>query len=293
LPSNGSVNTLQPRTHERNDGESDRFYSLQKEANRKTDLEEIRAGQEEMASLVSPIEANQAKTDLNLKEKKEEINSGQAEMSSIVSAIAENMGASIHFIQTELEETIRHRMEDVLSCVDEKKQGLRNELAETNGPTDSKDILRCANKRLPGNHNRHKGALPNRALFLPGQTRTIRDTVIINQGSMEEKSEATSFEFQSQLEEIEAKAEGGRGTRAFARVAQTPTFDGTTSWTVFQRQFETLAEHSYWSHQKKSTYLITALKGRAADVLHGIPTNATIPSGPRGPPRRSTLLRRF
>jgi hypothetical protein len=44
---------------------------------------------------------------------------------------------------------------------------------------------------------------------------------------------------------------------------------------VFRRQFETVTEHNHWSAKEKSTYLITALKGRAANVLHGIPTNTT------------------
>jgi hypothetical protein len=85
--------------------------------------------------------------------------------------------------------------------------------------------------------------------------------------------DANRREFQSQLEEIEAKAE--RGSKPAAIAAQPPRFVGTTSWAVFRRQFETVAEHNCWTQQGKYTYLITALQGRAADVLHGIPTNAT------------------
>jgi hypothetical protein len=44
---------------------------------------------------------------------------------------------------------------------------------------------------------------------------------------------------------------------------------------MFQCQFETIVEHNHWLPQEKSTYLITALKGQAADVLYGIPTNTT------------------
>jgi hypothetical protein len=40
-------------------------------------------------------------------------------------------------------------------------------------------------------------------------------------------------------------------------------------------QFETLAEHNCSTRQEKSTYLITALQGRATDVLHGVPKGAT------------------
>jgi hypothetical protein len=84
--------------------------------------------------------------------------------------------------------------------------------------------------------------------------------------------EANRCEFQSQLEEIEARAE--RGSRPAAITAQPPTFDGTASWAVFRCQFETVVEHNCWTQQGKYTYLITALQGRAADVLHGILTCA-------------------
>jgi hypothetical protein len=58
-------------------------------------------------------------------------------------------------------------------------------------------------------------------------------------------------------------------------MVQPPTFNRNTSWSVFRRQFETVTGHNHWSDKEKSTYLITALKGRAADVLHGIPINTT------------------
>jgi hypothetical protein len=40
------------------------------------------------------------------------------------------MEVAIHSIWSELEETIKHRAEDVLSCVDQKTQGPRRELTE-------------------------------------------------------------------------------------------------------------------------------------------------------------------
>jgi hypothetical protein len=40
------------------------------------------------------------------------------------------MEAAIHSIRSELEETIKHQVEDVLSCVDQKTQGLCKELTE-------------------------------------------------------------------------------------------------------------------------------------------------------------------
>jgi hypothetical protein len=44
--------------------------------------------------------------------------------------------------------------------------------------------------------------------------------------------------------------------------AQPPTFKGNTSWSMFQRRFETVVEHNQWLHW-------------VADVLPSIPTNTT------------------
>jgi hypothetical protein len=87
--------------------------------------------------------------------------------------------------------------------------------------------------------------------------------------------EANQRELQSQLEEVEARAERGSRPAACASTAQPPTFYRTTSWAMFWRQFETVAEHNCWTWQGKYTYLIIALQGQAADVLHGILTSTT------------------
>jgi hypothetical protein len=42
----------------------------------------------------------------------------------------EETEAEISSIWSELEETIKHRLEDVLSCIDQKTQGIRKELTE-------------------------------------------------------------------------------------------------------------------------------------------------------------------
>jgi hypothetical protein len=86
-----------------------------------------------------------------------------------------------------------------------------------------------------------------------------------------ENIEAARHEFQFQLEQVSARTVHGRGTEY--RVAL--KFDGTATWEVFSPQFETVAKHNGWTRQEKSTHLITALQGRATDVLHGIPIGVT------------------
>jgi hypothetical protein len=78
------------------------------------------------------------------------------------------------------------------------------------------------------------------------------------------------------MAEVEARAELGVGSRTGndGRRANPPKFDGSTSWAMFQRQFETVAEHNRWMPWEKVAYLIAALQGRACDVLHGVPRGA-------------------
>jgi hypothetical protein len=95
------------------------------------------------------------------------------------------------------------------------------------------------------------------------------------------KIEATKREPQARLEVVEARAQPGRVQGVCASAIQPPVFNVNTSWAVFQRQFETVAEHNCWTRQEKSTYLITSLQGQATDVLHGIPKSATYEETPQ------------
>jgi hypothetical protein len=93
---------------------------------------------------------------------------------------------------------------------------------------------------------------------------------------LHEDLEETKREFRVRLDEmIQARAERGNTSTINVSTAQPPTFNGNSTWSVFRRQFETVAEHDQWSEREKSTYLISALKGRAAEVLPAIPTNTT------------------
>jgi hypothetical protein len=62
--------------------------------------------------------------------------------------------------------------------------------------------------------------------------------------------QAIWHKFQTQLKEVEAQAECGRGTGS--GMVKPPMFDRTTLWAMFQHQFETVAKHNCWTHLEKS-----------------------------------------
>jgi hypothetical protein len=92
---------------------------------------------------------------------------------------------------------------------------------------------------------------------------------------LEEDLTETKNKLQARLEAVETRTVRGTTPVTGNSTVQPPTFNGNTTWSVFRRQFEIVAEHNRWSDREKSTYLITALKGRAADILYGIPTCTT------------------
>jgi hypothetical protein len=54
-----------------------------------------------------------------------------------------------------------------------------------------------------------------------------------------------------------------------------PRFDESTSWAMFRHQFEAVAGYNNWAPWEKATHLSAVLQGQAADVLHGVPAEAT------------------
>ncbi|GBN54692.1 hypothetical protein AVEN_206928-1 [Araneus ventricosus] len=50
-------------------------------------------------------------------------------------------------------------------------------------------------------------------------------------------------------------------------------FDGQTSWTVFKTQFDVVSSTNRWTNFAKTSQLLASLRGSAAEVLQGIPTD--------------------
>ncbi|GBL91978.1 hypothetical protein AVEN_116790-1 [Araneus ventricosus] len=51
------------------------------------------------------------------------------------------------------------------------------------------------------------------------------------------------------------------------------TFDGQTSWTVFETQFDVVSSANGWDNRVKASQLVASLRGSAAEVLQRIPSD--------------------
>jgi BMFP domain-containing protein YqiC len=60
---------------------------------------------------------------------------GQDKNTAVIRSSQEKTEAAVNSVQAELEETIKHWMEDILTSVDQQTQGLHKELDATIGET--------------------------------------------------------------------------------------------------------------------------------------------------------------
>jgi hypothetical protein len=134
-------------------------------------------------------------------------------MNAKMSMHQEKMEAAINSTRSELQNTIKHRMEDFLSCVDHKTQGLRKELIQRIDKTQVdlqavKTSLNTWTKGFQQAITTTKVDLITELNLFHTEAQATRTQALTHQCNMEAKTEATRREFQSQLE---AGAEGGRG----------------------------------------------------------------------------------
>ncbi|PNF39393.1 hypothetical protein B7P43_G13216 [Cryptotermes secundus] len=227
------------RRKEKEERKKDREDFLAKlDADRKTDKEEMKADRrKDREDFLAKLDVNQKQTEVMLTK----LDAYQEK----ATADKEELKAEMRSMRSELDDQIQHRVENILAIVEHDKQTLRSEI------TEQIDVSLCA------------------------RTDKLQENLTKNYNETCAAIDETKREFQARLDIVQMKAERGNTATIVASTAQPPTFYGNSTWSVFRRQFETVAEHNQWTDKEKSTYLITALKGRAAEILPGIPANAT------------------
>lgn len=86
---------------------------------------------------------------------------------------------------------------------------------------------------------------------------------------------------EEKMQEIEARVNNLQYQSGSIRVipeassrTKAPTFDGSSPFTVFKFQFDTVASKNGWSSEETAIELILALKGTAAEVLETVPVDS-------------------
>ncbi|GBN55349.1 hypothetical protein AVEN_200582-1 [Araneus ventricosus] len=83
-------------------------------------------------------------------------------------------------------------------------------------------------------------------------------------GEVERKIEEVEDKVQGKIEEVKEK---------FKPTVKSLTFDGQTSWIIFKTQFDVVSSANGWNYRVKASQLVASLRGSAAEVLQGIPSD--------------------
>jgi hypothetical protein len=188
--------------------------------------------------------------------KMDKMDANQHDMEATIRSGQEETKTGINSIRSELEETIKTRMEYVVVSLSQHSQGLREELDEKIMET-----------------QRHVQVVQ---ASIDTWTGSLQGDITDVKKDLQKELDIRAQGLEVRMAEVEARVELGVSghTGNDARRAKPPKFDGSTSWAMFRRHFETVAEHNCWMPREKVTYLIAALQGRACDVLHGAPRGA-------------------
>ncbi|ESN94735.1 hypothetical protein HELRODRAFT_180063 [Helobdella robusta] len=93
---------------------------------------------------------------------------------------------------------------------------------------------------------------------------------------IEQKLDRQTVEVDHKIDKLKRELEQSKKMampldHASGRTLKVPAFDGEMSWNVYKNQFEAAATSNCWNGKERSTALILALRGSAAEVLQTIP----------------------
>jgi hypothetical protein len=125
----------------------------------------------------------------------------------------------INLIQAELEESMKHGVEDIVVCVNQRTQGLCKDCNKSN--------------------NEKQVDLQAVKTSLDMQTKSLQETLAYTRNNLHKE---LGLMFQVKAKTTKAQAKPRRGTGTGAGAAKPPKFDRSISRGVFRHQFNTVAD---------------------------------------------------
>ncbi|GBN18085.1 hypothetical protein AVEN_217817-1 [Araneus ventricosus] len=90
---------------------------------------------------------------------------------------------------------------------------------------------------------------------------------------VEEKFQVRIDDLENRLSELEDRPINFPDLTYSRPTVKSLTFDGQTSWTVFKTQFDVVSSANGWNNRVKASQFVASLRGSAAVVLQGIPSD--------------------
>ncbi|GBO25642.1 hypothetical protein AVEN_4602-1 [Araneus ventricosus] len=206
-------------------------------------------GQEEMKDR---MEKGQKEMKDRMEKGKEEMRKGQEEMKDRMEKGQEEMRKGQeemkNQIQSHVESKVGEIKDHVNSCIEkieEDVQSVKREIGEVKGEVERK-IEEVEDK-------------------VQGKIEEVKEKVQVKIGDLEKRL--------SELEDRPINFPANPDLTYSTPTVKSLTFDGQTSWTVFKTQFDVVSSANGWNNRVKASQLVASLRGSAAEVLQGIPSD--------------------
>ncbi|GBN34242.1 hypothetical protein AVEN_237809-1 [Araneus ventricosus] len=151
-------------------------------------------------------------------------------------------------IQSHVESKVGEIKDHVNSCIEkieEDVQSVKREIGEVKGEVERK-IEEVEDK-------------------VQGEIEEVKGKVQVKIGDLEKRH--------SELEDRPINFPANPDLTYSRPTVKSLTFDGQTSWTVFKTQFDVVSSANGWNNRVKASQLVASLRGSAAEVLQGIPSD--------------------
>ncbi|GBL77859.1 Retrovirus-related Pol polyprotein from transposon 297, partial [Araneus ventricosus] len=198
-------------------------------------------GQEEMKEEMRKGQEDMRKGQEEMRKGQEEMRKGQEEMRKEQEEMKNE-------IQSHVESKVGEIKDHVNSCIEkieEDVQSVKREIGEVKGEVERK-IEEVEDK-------------------VQGKIEEVKEKVQVKIGDLEKRL--------SELEDRPINFPANPDLTYSRPTAKSLTFDGQTSWTVFKTQFDVVSSANGWNNRVKASQLVASLRGSAAEVLQGIPSD--------------------
>ncbi|GBO01473.1 hypothetical protein AVEN_222616-1, partial [Araneus ventricosus] len=204
----------------------------------------MKKGQEEMKDRMEKGQEEMRKGQEEMRKGQEEMRKGQEEMKNQ--------------IQSHVESKVGEIKDHVNSCIEkieEDVQSVKREIGEVKGEVE---------RKIEEVEDKVQGKIEEVEDKVQGKIEEVKEKVQVKIGDLEKRL--------SELEDRPINFPANPDLTYSRPTVKSLTFDGQTSWTVFKTQFDVVSSANGWNNRVKASQLVASLRGSAAEVLQGIPS---------------------
>ncbi|GBM61357.1 hypothetical protein AVEN_12340-1 [Araneus ventricosus] len=211
-------------------------------------MKEMKASQEEMKAGQEEMKAGQEE----MKARQEEMKAGQEEMKAGLEKKMEAGQERMEQVQKEMKDLIRAGKEEMRTHVESQVKGIKDH------------VDGCI------------GRMEEEVQDVKGKIEEVQGEVHMKIEEVKSEVQEKMSDLERRLSDLETRPNNVPANRElmYSRPTVKPlTFDGLTSWTVFNTQFNVVSSTNGWTDFVKASQLVASLRGSAAEVLEGIPAD--------------------